>query len=248
LSAKDSNPSPDDITDTAARWAEGKGQGGGFGAAGVDAYLYQVVEGHGDELAFQTWWVVLYIEQATVTIYGGESASGPWKEVWVPLLVTPETDNNRGQWGQTPLQETRLDREYPFYKVELHGRYPEGRVAGVKYTGVYFTSREGTGEPEPPPRRTQEVTASPTSGRPTSGDDTDAGTPVSGNPVAGATVTLSMEVRPSSQPPAGDSASPSPHGGSDPGSPGSSGWAIFLGGLVVGAAAAAFLMRRILAP
>lgn len=139
LSQKASNPSPDDVVGTAARWAYGRGQGGGEGVPGVDAFLYQVVEADPSHTAllFQTWWVALFVEEASVNIYGGSTAEGPWRLLWRPFLLTERSD---GTWRQTPLLTVRLERGYPYYKVELQGRYEGDRRLGVKYTGVYFAT------------------------------------------------------------------------------------------------------------
>ncbi len=147
LSQKQSNPGPDQVLGTSARLAFGSGQGGGTGQAGVDAYLYQVVAADPslNHLRFKIHWVTQWIDRATVTIYGGTSASGPWTAVWVPLDINQSTSTG-GAWTQTDLLDTTIAEGFPFYKIELYGRYPEGRQQGAKYTGVYFSVDGNAGE------------------------------------------------------------------------------------------------------
>jgi hypothetical protein len=152
-SQKDSNPSPDSVQGTSARFAFGSGQGGGTGQGGVDAYLYQVVSADSmkQTLQFQTQWVTSWIEQATVTIYGGASPGGPWTSVWVPLLVIDSSGDDH-YWSQPAvLQQTSIASGYSYYKVELHARYPEDRQIGAKFTGVYFAVSDADGSPNPTP-------------------------------------------------------------------------------------------------
>lgn len=146
-SQKDSNPSPDGIQGTSARLAFGSGQGGGTGQGGVDAYLYQVVAADPalNHLKFKIHWVTGWIDRAAVTIYGGSSAEGPWTAVWTPLDINQTTSSNAA-WTQTELLDTTISAGFPFYKIELFGRYPEGRQQGVKYTGVYFAVDDRAGE------------------------------------------------------------------------------------------------------
>ena len=113
----------------------------------VDAYLYQVVSADPalNHLRFKIHWVTVWIDRATVTLYGGNSAEGPWTAVWVPLDID-QSASSRGAWTQTDLLDTTIPAGFPFYKVELYGRYPEGWHQGVKYTGVYFSVDENAGE------------------------------------------------------------------------------------------------------
>lgn len=147
LSQKNSNPSPDQVQGTSARLAFGSGQGGGTGQGGVDAYLYQVVSADPalNHLKFKIHWVTGYIERAAVTIYGGSSVEGPWTAVWTPLDINQQSSSG-GFWTQTELLDITIPTGFPFYKVELFGRYPEGRQQGVKYTGVYFAVDDRAGE------------------------------------------------------------------------------------------------------
>ncbi len=138
-SQKQDNPTSDQVLGTSARLAFGSGQGGGTGQAGVDASLYQVVAADPahTHLQFKTHWVTMWIDRAAVTIYGGNSADGPWTAVWTPLDISQATSSG-GHWTQTELLDTTIAEGFPFYKVELFGRYPDGRQQGVKHTGVYF--------------------------------------------------------------------------------------------------------------
>lgn len=147
LSQKPSNPSPDQVIGTSARLAFGSGQGGGVGQGGIDAYLYQVVPADPGltHLQFKIHWVTQWIDRASVTIYGSSSADGPWTAVWVPLDVTQSTSTG-GAWTQTELLDTTIAEGFAFYKIELFGRYPDGRQQGAKYTGVYFAVDGNTGE------------------------------------------------------------------------------------------------------
>ena len=139
-SQKQDNPTSDQVLGTSARLAFGSGQGGGTGQAGVDASLYQVVAADPahTHLQFKTHWVTMWIDRAAVTIYGGNSGDGPWTAVWTPLDINQATSSG-GLWTQTELLDITIAQGFPFYKVELFGRYPDGRQQGVKYTGVYFT-------------------------------------------------------------------------------------------------------------
>ncbi len=168
LSQKRSNPTPDQVVGTSARLAFGSGQGGGVGQDGVDAYLYQVVAADPSltHLKFKIHWVTQWIDKATVTIYGGGSADGPWTAVWVPLDIDQSTSSG-GAWTQTELLDTTIAEGFPFYKVELFGRYPAGRQQGVKYTGVYFAVDNNAGEIATPLPEIATPTAEPISPEPT---------------------------------------------------------------------------------
>jgi cobalamin biosynthesis Mg chelatase CobN len=63
----------------------------------------------------------------------------------VPLDINQSTSTG-GAWTQTELLDTTIAEGFPFYKVELYGRYPEGRQQGAKYTGVYFSVDGNAGE------------------------------------------------------------------------------------------------------
>jgi hypothetical protein len=138
LSKKLTNPAPDIERGTAARFAHNSGYGGPHG--GEDATIYTViaVNPNHEGLLFKTHWVTGFIEEATVSIYGGPGEDGPWTLVWVPLRVTDE-NSSHFDWTQTPMLDTEVDEGFPYYKIEFFGRYPEERTAGFKFTGVYFS-------------------------------------------------------------------------------------------------------------
>lgn len=180
-SQKDSNPTADVIVSgkcggsfeqycgTSARFANGRGQGGGgAGQSGVDAYLYQVVPADPSltNLKFMTHWVTGEIVYAEAKIYGGDTIDGPWTLVWVPFSVN-EATGSQYDWTKTDLLETTIPSGWNYYKVQLSGKYPSGTSQGVKYTGVYFAVADGNGVPVTPtltltPTPTAGVTATPT--------------------------------------------------------------------------------------
>ena len=174
ISQKESNPSPDLLIHgkcgfkevycgTGARWAAerwGARTGGDVLHPNVDVYLYQVVPADPShrQLRFLTYFVLHRVEVVELTIYGGENSDGPWTQVWKPFALGPEDSpphsarpgREGNPWYDTGLLETVMERGYPYYKIELHARYPDvvreiGEV-GVKITGVYF-STGATGEP-----------------------------------------------------------------------------------------------------
>ncbi len=168
-SQKSTNPTPDGISGTSSRLADGRGQGGGgFGQGGVDAWLYQVVEANPSNttLWFFTHWVTGWIDEASITIYGGETPQGPWTQVWVPLYVTQLTTSDH-VWTQTELLSQQIAVGYPYYKVEAFGRYPADRSQGFKFSGTYFMANNGetpvAGDPNPTllPSPSSEPTRSP---------------------------------------------------------------------------------------
>jgi len=142
VSQKGSNPSPDNVVGTAARWGDSAIAGNITGVPGIDAYLFQVVSAGKTHstLVVQLWFVTLDIDEVKVSIYGSESKNGPWTEVWVPWQSTTGS-MPRGKWNQTPVLTTELEKTFGFYKFELHGRYKDtDGTAAVKYTGVYFAT------------------------------------------------------------------------------------------------------------
>lgn len=165
-SQKESNPSPDafqagvcgrdiEYCGTSARLSPTKGETGGLGVPEADAYLYQVVRANGSDrkLKFFTHWVSHKLEIAEVTIYGGDTADGPWTSVWVPFHHTqdvvirpPEGESTQALWEETGFLENVIERGYDFYKIEIHARLPAGNSVGFKISGVYF-STEDTNEP-----------------------------------------------------------------------------------------------------
>jgi len=173
ITQKASNPSSDviingkcgfgeDYCGTGARWANDPdpGEQVNFTFPGVDVYLYQVVQADpaNRKLKYFMHWVNHKLDVAEVRIYGSETANGQWTEIWLPFSLSqdknppPESAPGRGDipWFQTDTLETVLGEGYPYYKIELHARYPEGDTrqgsVGVKITGVYFTA-EFTNEP-----------------------------------------------------------------------------------------------------
>ncbi|MCB8975590.1 MAG: hypothetical protein H6654_18670 [Ardenticatenaceae bacterium] len=196
LSQKPSNPSPDQVIGTSARLAFGSGQGGGTGQGGVDAYLYQVVAADASmtHLNFKIHWVTQWIDRAMVTIYGGSSADGPWTAVWTPLDINQATSTG-GAWTQTELLDTTIAEGFPFYKIELFGRYPDGRQQGAKYTGVYFSVDGNAGAVvEAAPAATQ--TAPPAEAAPTTQPGRQTAVPPTNTPIPTAISTQITEEAP----------------------------------------------------
>lgn len=195
LSQKQSNPSPDGVVGTSARLAFGSGQGGGVGQAGVDAYLYQVVEADPSltHLLFKIHWVTQWIDRAAVTVYGGNSADGPWTVVWTPLEVD-QFSSTGGAWTQTDLLDTTIAEGFPFYKVELFGRYPDGRQQGAKYTGVYFAVDDNAGEvQEPPPTLEPTATVQTAAPEPTLIPAEETAVPATNTPIPAVEATAEPE-------------------------------------------------------
>lgn len=166
-SQKESNPTPDIIQSgvcghkkvycgTAARISPTMGESGGLAEPGVDSYLSQVVtaDASHQKLKFFMHWVSHRVEIGEVTIYGGNTRSGPWAPVWVPfsfslLTEAPRPTGNRNdEWNQTDMLETVLLNGYAYYKVELHVRLPPPRYRqgdiGMKFTGIYFAAVAAT--------------------------------------------------------------------------------------------------------
>jgi PKD repeat protein len=145
LSQKSAVPGPSSVDGFGARLGEGSGYN-----PGQDAFLHQIVPANATEktLRFQFWWVISSINQAGIEIYGADSSSGPWSLVWEPWYTTSGGDM---QFHQTPLEEITLSRGYSYYKIRVLGNYPVGKVGGFKFTGVYFSTRGGTGGENQPP-------------------------------------------------------------------------------------------------
>lgn len=176
LSHKASNPSPNIIISgrcgfepvycgTAARWAEQDG----VIYPNIDAVLYQVVSADSNDrqLKFMTHWVTHIMEVAEVTIYGSSSNNGPWTKLWVPFFHSQYSnpappDDQSELWQHTGMVETTLAKGYNYYKVEIHGRYPQPPsptvAVGFKLTGIYFTTASTNATPGP----TQTPSTSPT--------------------------------------------------------------------------------------
>jgi hypothetical protein len=116
---------------------------------GVDVYIYQVVNANPTHrrLQFFMYWVNHKLDIAEAKIYGSQSSSGPWTEIWNPIIISQDVNPPKGfapghlgvPWYETGIMESTLGAGYPFYKIELHARYPasdtqQGDV-GVKITG-----------------------------------------------------------------------------------------------------------------
>ena len=166
ISQKESNPSPDIVQSgvcankpiycgTGARWAKENNAGDVDAYPNVDAFMYQVVQADPADrkLKYFMHWVIHKVDVVEVKIYGSDAGpDGPWTEVWLAFSAYQDRNPPPGSapgragvpWFTTPNLETVLERGYPFYKVELHARYPEsgdgqGEV-GVKVTGIYFAT------------------------------------------------------------------------------------------------------------
>jgi hypothetical protein len=151
-SQKPGNPTPDDSIGTSARISTGRGadKKGWSVDPGVTTGLYQIVNADPGNtiLSFHMYWVTHTVDPAKVTVYGGDSPQGPWKEVWVPFnqtytkTIRPLSGRGNDLWGfyssNTPEVSTVIDRGYPYYKLEITGRLPDGQ-GGFKVTGVYFS-------------------------------------------------------------------------------------------------------------
>lgn len=165
-SQKVSNPTPEIIVagvcgrkkvfcGTAARLSPTPGQSGGLAVAEVDSYLYQVVAADPSNRKFKffTHWVSHRVDVAEVTIYGSGDENGPWEHVWTPFSVQVDkaprpTGNRADEWIQSDFESTVVTSGYPFYKIEIHVRFPESdqRIGdiGFKITGIYFATEKVT--------------------------------------------------------------------------------------------------------
>jgi hypothetical protein len=158
LSQKSTNPSPDmfvsgrcgnvpDFCGTAAKLAADDAKG----VVGADTFLYQVITANPEnkKLKFFMHWVAHEVNPLEVVIYGGESAEGPWIEVWKPfyqvvdeMMAPPPGEDTSALWQEmtswTPPVETLIPVGFSYYKVQIRANLstPEG----VKLTGVYFTA------------------------------------------------------------------------------------------------------------
>ena len=171
LSQKESNPSPEIVVSgvcgfkevycgTGARWANETIDKELFSHPGIDAVMYQVVSANPAhrKLKFFMYWVNHKLDVFEVKIYGASTADGPWTDVWNPFYLTqavnppPSEAPGRGNnpWFDTDFMEAVFNEGYPYYKIELHARYPEADTnhgdVGVKVTGVYFAT-ENTDAP-----------------------------------------------------------------------------------------------------
>ena len=188
---KGSDPSPDILISGACgfkevycgsviRWANVKDRGGVSSYPGVDAYIYQVVKADAAhrKLKFFMYWVNHRVDVVEVNIYGADSPEGEWAKIWTPFylsqdFVLPPGDHPGHDglpWLQTGFLETVIGSGYPYYKVEIHARYPEARTdqgnVGVKITGVYLGT-EFSNEPEDEKQASMIITPStPSSSNP----------------------------------------------------------------------------------
>lgn len=176
VSQKESNPSPDIVIagacgfkevycGTSARWANERRQNQVTSYPGLDVYLFQVMETDPShrKLKFFMYWVNHRIEVAEVKIYGSVSPQGEWIEVWTPLSVSQDTNPppqfspGRGgiPWFDTGFLETVVTEGYPYYKLEIHARYPDPQTqqgdVGIKVTGVYFATEFTDASPDAQP-------------------------------------------------------------------------------------------------
>jgi hypothetical protein len=157
-SQKVSNPAPDIVVagtcgfeqvycGTAARWAEQSG----ILYPNIDVFAYQIVASDPSQrkLKFFAHYVSHRVDVGAVSIYGGDSADGPWTLLWVPLYhsqdeqIVPESGDVIELWEETGFLERPVERGYPFYKIELQSRLPESpmiRGVGFKITGIYFAT------------------------------------------------------------------------------------------------------------
>ncbi len=106
----------------------------GAGEPGVTDYLYQVVQADaGRQTAvFSLNYIAVRVDVFQVNIYGSDSADGAWTLVWVPVSLQGTHEG----FDQAVTAETKLDRGYPYYKIEFQGQFTEG--LGMKVTGVHF--------------------------------------------------------------------------------------------------------------
>ncbi len=176
-SDKSQNPSPYGDVGTAARWAEVNGTV----YPDVDVYLYQVISADSSErkLQFSSWWVSHRVDILEYTVYGSASAQGPWTKVWTPFAVSvaveeqPASGDKDDLWKNTGVKEITLSQGYPYYKLEIHARYPKpltttgSQGVGLKVTGIYFSTQSaGSGTNNPAPTvtvtKTRPTVTSPT--------------------------------------------------------------------------------------
>ena len=116
-SQKETNPSPDIVVSgicgsrqvycgTTAR-LHPKKVSGGRAVPGVDAYLSQVVTANSShrKLKFFMHWVSHRVDLAEVSIYGGDSAHGPWTLAWTPFYFVLKENYPVARGGDQSLFE-----------------------------------------------------------------------------------------------------------------------------------------------
>jgi hypothetical protein len=107
----------------------------GLGIPGQTAVLYQDVAANPEQrtLHLRFWMIEVRPRWTAVTVYGADSADGPWSEVWQP---------HQAERAQHDFElfdyQTTLDKGYPFYRVEFSGAIPDDNSLGFKLTGVEF--------------------------------------------------------------------------------------------------------------
>jgi hypothetical protein len=197
LSNKPSDPTSGGFTNgAAARVSVGRGDSPKTVEIGEDAYLTQVVSADASKttLKFFMHWVTHTVKPADVTIFGGNSPSGPWTQVWVPFnqsvseAIKPPAGTEAATYlwklytASTPMVQTTLAQGYPYYKLQVHANLPD-EMGGFKFTGVYFAV-SGNGNPNPtvvPTQPTSNPTVTPnptaTAVPPTPGTQTFADVP-----------------------------------------------------------------------
>lgn len=128
------NPSPDNLGDQSHTAADISAHGPP--CQGVDCYFHQVVSANPSNktLKFQIYWITIMMDENWAVIYGGNSVSGPWTEVWQPFHVY--NTHNLG-WRQSGPSQTTIATGYSYYKIVLHARSEAGG-GDNKLTGVYF--------------------------------------------------------------------------------------------------------------
>ncbi len=165
-SDKPGNPSPDNAVGTSARISVG--EEGGLAATipvNYPAYLYQVVPADPSKktLKFDMYWVTHTVKPVTVTVYGSNSANGPWTQVWVPFnktftqaYVPPAGSGpaNAYLWNyysnMTDMVSTTISTGYPYYKLQVYAVLPD-EAGGLKLTGMYFANGSAPIVPNPDP-------------------------------------------------------------------------------------------------
>lgn len=157
------NPNPDpDCEGTAGRYADNIGQGGGPGAGGTDAYLFQVVklssEVTNPEIRFFTHWVTGQVHELfEISVFGSDSENGPWDTLWTPLSIDAahtagmawtNTDVDYScfeDWSSSDCLRTDVSGAFNHVKIQFYCRYPAEASQGCKFTGVFLSIPGVTG-------------------------------------------------------------------------------------------------------